>query len=58
MAKHLNEAYEILFRHSPNLGLADWQIAATVLDNFNVPRLGENLAGKCIYQVIKSHSVS
>ena len=52
MANHLNEAYEILFNHSPNSALSDWQIAEAVLDNFNVPKLGEKLAKECIYQVV------
>ena len=52
MANHIREAYEILFNHAPDPVMTDWQVAGAVLDNFNVPKIGEKAAKECIYEIV------
>jgi hypothetical protein len=52
MPYHLREAYEMLFSHAPDPIMIEWQIAEAILDNFNVPKIGENSAKKCIYEIV------
>lgn len=47
----LKKAYKIIFETDPTLGMRDWQIAEKILDEFNVPKLGE-LAKECIFRMV------
>lgn len=48
----LNLAYKIVFGIEPELGMKDWQIAEKLLDRFDVPKLGEELAKECIHRIV------
>ena len=48
----LREAYEIIFAAAPDASAETWQIAEAILDNFDVPKLGEDLARRCIFRIV------
>lgn len=52
MDETLNRAHKIIFGAEPEAGMEDWQIAEKLLDDFNVPKLGEELARECIHRVV------
>lgn len=47
----LREAYKIIFNKDPK-GLEDWQVADELLEGFDVPKLGEELAKECIHKIV------
>ena len=47
----LTVAYLKLFENEP-VDLELWQIAKEILNNWNVPKLGEELAEECILQIV------
>jgi len=51
MESSLYLAYQLLLGVGPD-GLVEWQIAEAVLANFNVPKLGEELAKKCLLRIV------
>jgi hypothetical protein len=51
MVATLTEAYRKTFGWEPG-DMADWQIAERLMDNFNVPLLGEGLAKQCIFRIV------
>lgn len=48
----LNRAYQVIFDEKPSSDLLDWQVAEKIIDNFNVPKLGEDLAKEVVYTVV------
>ena len=56
MSNAINRAYQILLNKLPGQEMADWQIAEAILNEFNVPKLGEELAKKCLISIISDIS--
>lgn len=52
MTAAIVEAYHLILGSEPNPGLAQWQIAEAVLNQFDVPRLGDKLAKRCIFEIV------
>ncbi len=52
MDQTLSRAYKIIFEVEPGLGMEDWQIAEKLLEHFDVPKLGEELAKECIHKIV------
>jgi hypothetical protein len=48
----LSEAYDLIFSRRPPEHMPDWQLAERILDTFNVPLLGEELARRCIFRIV------
>lgn len=48
----LPKAYRILFGQYPYPTMEEWEIAADILNNWNVPALGEELAEWCTSRII------
>ena len=48
----LREAYKIAFDREPDTDTEDWQLAEAILSRFTVPKLGENLAKRCVLKII------
>lgn len=44
-------AHIILFDESPDLAWGDWQVAARVMEGFDLRLMGRDLAKKCIFEV-------
>ncbi len=51
----ITEAYKKIFGHEPE-NLKDWEIAEKVVNSFNVPLMGEELAKKVIFDVVNHTS--
>jgi hypothetical protein len=47
----LNKAYKMIFGKEPE-NLEEWQIAKEVIDNWNVPLLGEEMAKEVIFMIV------
>lgn len=52
MEKVLNKAYKVIFEKEPESQKADWELAREILLNWNVPKMGEDLAKECIFEII------
>lgn len=52
MDQALNRAYKIVFGAKPEPGMKNWQVAEKLLDRFDVPKLGEDLAKSCIHRIV------
>src|SRR5262249_3096575 len=52
MDETLKRAYKLVSDSNPSPEMLDWEIAAFVLERFNVPRLGEDLAKECIFRIV------
>lgn len=54
MSRKLIEAYKIIFGDEPPADMEIWRIAEKVMekDNFSFRKLGEELAGEAIYEVV------
>ncbi len=52
MDQTLSRAYKIIFETEPESGIKDWQIAEKLLEHFNIPKLGEELAKECIHRIV------
>ncbi len=50
--KTLNRAYKIIFETEPELDAEDWQIAEKLMRNFDMQKLGEDLAKEVVYAVV------
>jgi hypothetical protein len=48
----IRKAYAVIFSRQPDPELSDWEVAESVLDSFNVPLLGEDLAKACIFRIV------
>lgn len=47
----LNEAYKKIFGKEPDK-MEEWEIARDIMDNWNVPVLGEDMAKEVIFKVV------
>ena len=47
----LCDAYLILFYHEPDSAMNDWQVAARVMEGFDLRLMGRELAKRCIFEV-------
>jgi hypothetical protein len=54
MNNHLARAYTIIFGTEPAPELQEWEVAKAVLDKWNVPALGEELAKECIFRIVNN----
>lgn len=52
MGSVLYDAHRILFGSRSADELKEWQLAREVLGGWNVPKLGEDLAKKCLFEII------
>ena len=52
MDEMLGRAHKIVFGIEPETDAKDWQIAEKLLDHFDIPILGEELAKKCIHRIV------
>ncbi len=52
MDKTLLEAYTIIHGSEPAPGMEEWQAAKYVLENMDVPKLGEDLAKRTLFSLI------
>ena len=52
MNQTLARAYKVIFDHEPAVDFKDWQIAAQILHEWNVPKMGEDLAKECIFTIV------
>lgn len=52
MNQTLNKAYKIVFGEEISSDMSDWQIAEKIMNNFDVPKLGEDFAKEVIYVVV------
>lgn len=52
MDKAILRAYTIINGSEPALEMAEWQAAEYILNNMDVPRLGEDLAKECLFRII------
>ena len=50
--KRLREIYRDLFDREAACELAEWQIAKAILENFNVPKIGEDEAREALLLII------
>ena len=48
----LTRAYKITFDSDPPEGAVDWQLADALMSNFNVPKLGEDLAKQVVFRAV------
>ncbi|RJQ13785.1 hypothetical protein C4553_02785 [Candidatus Parcubacteria bacterium] len=48
----LVEGWLVLFNELPSLETPNWRLAETILDNFNIQRLGEELAREVLFATI------
>jgi len=48
----LARAYEVIFDLKPVPRMSDWMMALMILNKFDVPKLGEELAKQCIFQIV------
>ncbi|OHA93133.1 MAG: hypothetical protein A3E02_01635 [Candidatus Zambryskibacteria bacterium RIFCSPHIGHO2_12_FULL_38_34] len=51
MVQELEEAYKKIFNKEPG-NLENWEIAKDLMNNWNVPILGEDLAKRVIFKVV------
>lgn len=52
MKSALREAHKIIFNEEPGETTEEWELAREVLANWNVPKLGEDLAKRCIFEIV------
>jgi hypothetical protein len=52
MDKSLKEAYQIIFGAYPDPDLAEGQVAKSIINHFDVPKLGEPLAKACLLRIV------
>jgi hypothetical protein len=52
MNEVLGRAYMFIFGIRPPSSLPDWLMAEMILNKFDVPKLGEELAKQCIFQIV------
>ena len=52
MASPTKQAYKIIFNQEPPAEMKDWEIAREVMNNWNVPKMGEELAQDCIFEIV------
>lgn len=52
MDQTLARAYKTIFKTEPETGAEDWQIAEKLLEHFDVRKLDEKLAIKCIHRIV------
>lgn len=52
MESILKEAYSKVFGKDPASSMKDWELAKTIMSNWNVPKMGEGLAKKVIFRVV------
>ena len=48
----LKEAYVAIFGRDPPASTEDWQLADTIIENWDVPKIGENSAKQVIFRVV------
>lgn len=48
----LRKAYQIIFGKEPEAEKPEWQMAKEIMENWNVPKLGEDLAKECLFEII------
>ncbi len=48
----LKKSYQIIFNREPDRERPDWQIADDILKNWDVRKLGEDLAKGCLFEII------
>lgn len=48
----LTKAYQIIFDKEPEVEKAEWQVAKEIIENWNVPKLGEDFAKECLFEII------
>lgn len=56
MNKSIVKAFTLLFGSEPEPDKKEWQIASEILDNWNVPLLGEDLSKECLFRIINHTS--
>lgn len=52
MNRILKKAYRAIFGREPSAGQADWQMAEEIVNHWDVPKLGEDLAKECLFEII------
>lgn len=52
MESILKEAYSKVFGKDPASSMKKWELAKTIMSNWNVPKMGESLAKKVIFSVV------
>ena len=48
----LLKAYKVLFDEEPETGASTWEVAKEILKEWDVPKLGEDLAKECIFRIV------
>ncbi len=52
MDQTVTKAYTIIFAHPPEASLKQWDIIEQVLENWDVPKMGEDLAKESLFLII------
>ena len=52
MNSTLKKGYQIIFGKEPEVHKQEWQVAEEIMNNFNVPKLGEDMAKEVLFEVI------
>ncbi|HUO75925.1 MAG TPA: hypothetical protein VMU12_03390 [Candidatus Paceibacterota bacterium] len=52
MNTDLVRAYELLIGTEPPTEMREWQVAKVIMENWNVPVLGESLAKECVFRIV------
>lgn len=52
MDKAIAEAYAKIYNRSPDSEAEEWQAALEIINHWDVPLLGENLAKECLFRII------
>lgn len=52
MNRILKKTYQLTFGRELHKGQPDWQVAEDIINHWDVPKLGEDLAKECLFEII------